>query len=350
MKVTPDCVPCLMKRILFQARLLKNGCEFEAVKAALDAYSKSYVKGRNSAEVATEVHRAAYDVMKADPYLKMKIDADRIAGEFLDQVKEYIDSSEDRLAAAIRVAVIGNIMDFGVSIDGPEEFRSMFKDLLDQGIGSDDTEKLRALLEDAKSILYFFDNCGESQFDRFLIQEIQSMGVRVVGVVRGERILNDVTMEDAERIVKILTDRQPVSTKKREHVLLVGHGTETPATAIYSQLDYMFKANGHTNYHVGTIEGYPTFDTALRQIQQAKGRTVVLQPLMFVAGDHARNDISEDWKGQLENAGLKVELRIEGLGEIPEIQDIFIEHIRKMMQYRTRNISEKKKIYSKQKD
>ncbi|MBQ7701180.1 MAG: DUF89 family protein [Candidatus Methanomethylophilaceae archaeon] len=200
MKVTPDCVPCLMRRILFQARLLKNGCEFEAVKAALDAYSKSYVKGRNSAEVATEVHRAAYDVMKADPYLKMKIDADRIAGEFLDQVKEYIDSSEDRLAAAIRVAVIGNIMDFGVSIDGPEEFRSMFKDLLDQGIGSDDTEKLRALLEDAKSILYFFDNCGESQFDRFLIQEIQSMGVRVVGVVRGERILNDVTMEDAERI------------------------------------------------------------------------------------------------------------------------------------------------------
>ena len=133
-------------------------------------------------------------------------------------------------------------------------------------------------------------------------------------------------------------------------MLLVGHGTETPATAIYSQLDYMFKANGHTNYHVGTIEGYPTFDTALRQIQQAKGRTVVLQPLMFVAGDHARNDISEDWKGQLENAGLKVELRIEGLGEIPEIQDIFIEHIRKMMQYRTRNISEKKKIYSKQKD
>lgn len=158
------------------------------------------------------------------------------------------------------------------------------------------------------------------------------------------------SVEDAERIVKILTDRQPVSTKKREHVLLVGHGTETPATAIYSQLDYMFKANGHTNYHVGTIEGYPTFDTALRQIHQAKGRTVVLQPLMFVAGDHARNDISEDWKGQLENAGLKVELRIEGLGEIPEIQDIFIEHIQKMMQYRTRNISEKKKIYSKQKD
>lgn len=158
------------------------------------------------------------------------------------------------------------------------------------------------------------------------------------------------SVEDAERVVKILVDRQPVNTKKREHVLLVGHGTETPATAIYSEIDYMLKANGYTNYHVGTIEGYPTFDTALQQIKLQKGHTVTLMPLMFVAGDHARNDISEDWKGQLEDAGLKVELHIEGLGEIPEIQDIFLEHIQKMMQYRKRDISEKKKIYSKQKD
>ena len=200
MKVTPDCVPCLMRRVLFQARLLDNGCEFEAVGAALDAYSKGYREGRNSAEIATEVHRAAYDVMKDDPYRQMKIDADRIAGEFLDQVEDYIETSDDRLSAAVRAAVIGNIMDFGVSIDGPEEFRSMFQNLLDQGIGSDDTERLRELLSNARSVLYFFDNCGESQFDRFLIREIQRMGVRVVGVVRGANILNDVTMEDAERI------------------------------------------------------------------------------------------------------------------------------------------------------
>ncbi len=200
MKLTPDCVPCLMKRVLFQARLLENGCESEAVGAALRAYAKEYAVGRNSAEVATEVHRSAYEVMGTDPYIKIKLDADRIAEEYLDQVMGYVDSAEDRFFAAVRVAVIGNIMDFGVSLSSPEEFRAIFKKLLDQGIGSDDTARMKELLTDSKSVLYFFDNCGESQFDKLLIREIQRMGVRVVGVVRGERILNDVTMEDAERI------------------------------------------------------------------------------------------------------------------------------------------------------
>ena len=141
MKVTPDCVPCLMKRVLFQARLLDNGCETEAVAAALSTYAREYSPDKNSAAVATEVHRSAYAVMKADPYYRMKLDADRIAGEFLDQVTEYVENSEDRFAAAIRVAVIGNIMDFGVGlgIERPEQFRDRFQSLLDQGIGADDT-------------------------------------------------------------------------------------------------------------------------------------------------------------------------------------------------------------------
>ena len=202
MRVTPDCVPCLMKRVLFQARLLDNGCESDAVAAALSTYAREYDPDKNSAAIATEVHRSAYAVMKADPYRQMKIDADRIAGEFLDQVTDYVENSDDRFAAAIRVAVIGNIMDFGVglAIERPEQFRDRFQSLLDQGIGADDTEKLKSKLKGSKSVLYFFDNCGESQFDKFLIKEIQRMGVRVAGVVRGEAILNDVTKEDAERI------------------------------------------------------------------------------------------------------------------------------------------------------
>ena len=202
MEITPDCVPCLMRRVLFQARLLDNGCETEAVGAALRAYAKEYAPGRNSAEVATEVHRAAYGVMRADPYYQMKLDSDRIAGGYLDKVTEFVESSDDPFRAAVMVAVIGNIMDFGTphAISGPEEFDSRFAGMLEQGIGSDDTDRFRELLSESKSILYFFDNCGESQFDKLLIRQIRRMGVRVVGVVRGERILNDVTLEDAKRI------------------------------------------------------------------------------------------------------------------------------------------------------
>ena len=93
----------------------------------------------------------------------------------------------------------------------------------------------------------------------------------------------------------------------------------------------MFKANGLTNYHVGTIEGYPTFDTVLAQLKQGKAKSVTLVPLMTVAGDHATNDISVEWKENFEKAKLNVSLSIEGLGQIPEIQNLFIEHIQDAM-------------------
>ena len=135
------------------------------------------------------------------------------------------------------------------------------------------------------------------------------------------------SVEDAEKVCDILVNRHPADSKKREHVLFIGHGTEGPATALYSQLDYMLRANGHSNYHVATIEGYPTQATALNQIKSMKGRKVTLVPLLFVAGDHANNDISVEWKETLEKEGLSVDVKLEGLGEVPEIQDLYIKKI-----------------------
>lgn len=145
----------------------------------------------------------------------------------------------------------------------------------------------------------------------------------------GNPLLNNLT--DSKRIIDILTQRHTANEKKREHVVFVGHGTTSPSTAIYSQIDYMLKANGYTNYHVGTIEGYPTYDTVLKQLKESKAKSVLLIPFMFVAGDHATNDISVDWKNSLEEENIHVLLKIEGLGQIPEIQDIIIEHIRESM-------------------
>ena len=158
------------------------------------------------------------------------------------------------------------------------------------------------------------------------------------------------SVDDALKVVDILVNRHPAAAKKREHVLFVGHGTGTPATALYSEIDYMLRDAGHANYHVGTIEGYPTFETALRQLKAAKAKKVTLVPFMFVAGDHAANDISKEWKEQLEEQGLTVDLHIEGLGEVPEIQDIYIDHVRFLTTHRQRSVMEKKNIYSKQKD
>ena len=73
------------------------------------------------------------------------------------------------------------------------------------------------------------------------------------------------------------------------------------------------------------------YNTVLKQLKESKAKSVLLVPFMFVAGDHATNDISVDWKENIEKENIKVSLDIEGLGQIPEIQDIIIEHIRETM-------------------
>jgi sirohydrochlorin cobaltochelatase len=136
------------------------------------------------------------------------------------------------------------------------------------------------------------------------------------------------SVEDGQRVMETLVNRHPANAGKREHVLFVGHGTEDPATALYSQLDYMLRAAGHANYHVATIEGYPTQDTAIQQIKAMKGKKVTLVPLLFVAGDHANNDIAVEWKETLEKEGFSVDVKLEGLGEVPGIQDLYVEKIK----------------------
>lgn len=159
------------------------------------------------------------------------------------------------------------------------------------------------------------------------------------------------SVDDCEKVADILAERlyEGASDEKRraqEQFVLVGHGTYTPSTALYSQMDYMLKAAGHSHVHVATIEGYPTFDTLLARLKASKTRTVTLQPFMLVAGDHARNDIAGEWKERLEAEGYTVHVRREGLGQMPEIQDIFIDHIRFSLHYRQVGIMEKKAAYA----
>ena len=160
------------------------------------------------------------------------------------------------------------------------------------------------------------------------------------------------SVDDCARVCEILAGRHADATdaKQKAHVVMVGHGTYTPATATYSQIDYLFTAQGQPLFHVATIEGYPTFDTMLARLKAAKARRVTLVPLLFVAGDHASNDIAVDWKEALEKEGLQVDCRLEGLGEIPEIQDIYIEHIRFSLNHAPVDIMQKKQEYAAGKD
>jgi len=173
------------------------------MEAALKTCARVISEEPNSARMATHVHRSSYDALgDNDPYYDLKVRADETAARCGGRIKEFIDASDNRFRAAVKTAILGNIMDFGagLAIDSPEELEGIFESLLEMELEADDTERMKEILRSGCSVVYFFDNCGESVFDIPLIQQIREMGNRVVGVVRGEPILNDITMEDAQRI------------------------------------------------------------------------------------------------------------------------------------------------------
>ena len=203
MRFTADCAPCLMRRVLFQSRLEGGGLEFEAVKAAVDVLSDRMADGTTSVDIATDVHRRAYQAIGSDdPYRDIKVRADTVAEPYVGMLEDAVERSDDPLRSAIVAAVVGNIMDFGggSAISDPDEFMGVFDGMVAQGLGCDDTDVLRELLGKVPGVVYMFDNCGESQLDKVLIRQLRRTGKRVVGVVRGAPILNDVTEEDALRI------------------------------------------------------------------------------------------------------------------------------------------------------
>lgn len=146
---------------------------------------------------------------------------------------------------------------------------------------------------------------------------------------------------DYESVIAAITK----GADKNLAYVLVGHGTYDSTTAQYAMLDYMLKAKGHQNFFVGTIEGYPEYDDMLAQLQRSGLNKAVLVPFMFVAGEHAKNDIDGDWKEELEKAGYTVEVKIQGLGENIDIQDIFIDHLKFKTRHRKLDILVKKAKY-----
>lgn len=115
--------------------------------------------------------------------------------------------------------------------------------------------------------------------------------------------------------------------------VFLGHGTAHVAKVSYSQMQTQLDTLGYDNAWIGTVEGKPE-DTAAQAVidaVKAAGYTkVVLRPLMVVAGDHAHNDMAgedpESWKSLFTAAGLEVDVQIAGLGSVPAVQQLYVDH------------------------
>ena len=116
-----------------------------------------------------------------------------------------------------------------------------------------------------------------------------------------------------------------------EALVFMGHGTPHFANAAYSQMEHMLQTRCDRIY-VATVEGYPALDSVkTRLAARPEIKKLTLAPFMLVAGDHARNDMAggeDSWKAELEADGYEVRCVLQGLGQCPAIQALFVEHCR----------------------
>ena len=117
--------------------------------------------------------------------------------------------------------------------------------------------------------------------------------------------------------------------------VFMGHGTSHAAKVTYSQMQTQMEELGFDNVFIGTVEGEPeetSCEAVIGKVKEAGYTNVVLRPLMVVAGDHANNDMAgedeDSWVSQFEASGAfeKVDTQIAGLGSIPAVQEIYVQH------------------------
>jgi uncharacterized protein with ATP-grasp and redox domains len=202
-RVSPECVPCLLRRAIYEARLVDERKVPAAIRTACGVFARRYRPDRVSARLATEVHRAVYRALGTDdPYREMKRRSNRAMLELFPSAQRLVVSSKDPLRTAILSSIAGNILDFGIRTDisGPEDLKRRFRGIVDQGLAINDLSKLRPLLKNGSNVLFFADNCGEIVLDRLVWRELRKKGVSLTLVVKGEPILTDATMSDVEEL------------------------------------------------------------------------------------------------------------------------------------------------------
>ena len=159
----------------------------------------------------------------------------------------------------------------------------------------------------------------------------------------------DAVNSDKEAVAKALTaeavkdagyDSLDAAKEDGTAFVFMGHGTSHTAKVSYSQMQTQMKDLGYDNVFIGTVEGEPeetSCESVIDAVEKAGYKKVVLRPLMVVAGDHANNDMAGDdddsWLSMFKASRKfdSVDTQITGLGEIRDIQQIYVDHTAEAM-------------------
>ena len=198
MKVSYECGPCFLR----QAReAMDLACDDEMLKLEimndiLNFLADNFSKDTNSNRTGSMMH----NIIKSktcceDPYFKEKIEGNEIALKYLPDVKDILKEN-DSLENYVKIAIIGNILDFGAfTLD--DDIDAIIKDSLNEDLAIKDIGEFEDSLKKHDKVLYLVDNTGEIVFDKLLMAKIKEYGLDITIAVKSEPILNDACMKEA---------------------------------------------------------------------------------------------------------------------------------------------------------
>jgi len=220
MKTFLDCIPCFVRQALDSVRLITDdeNIHEEVLRNVLDLAGKMDLH-QSPAAMGRHIHQHIRQLTGTnDPYRKIKDRFNQLALSLLPDLKSRIQKSSTPLETAVRLAIAGNIIDFGVTSQLDD---SHVLDAIEHSVTAPlngDIDKFSTAVRDANRILYLADNTGEIVFDRLLLEQLPTSKITVV--VKGSPIINDATMIDAK------------TTGITDIVDVIDNGSDAPGTIL----------------------------------------------------------------------------------------------------------------------
>ena len=198
MKISYECGPCFLRQAR-EALDLSTDDEMLKMEIMGDIFnylSENFKKGTNSNSTGSTMHNLIKEKTGCrDPYFKEKIEGNEIALKYLPDVKKILDD-DDSLENHVKIAIIGNILDFGAfTLD--DDIESVIKKSLEKELTIKDIDEFEKSLKCNDKVLYLVDNTGEIVFDKLLLSKIKEYGLEITIAVKSEPILNDACMKEA---------------------------------------------------------------------------------------------------------------------------------------------------------
>ena len=346
-KAAADKVAALIDAIYVQERTEETDAQCEAAKAAWDALTdaqKALVEGEEASPDYFGLDTG--DASKDDPRNQDEIGEKELlvvsfGTSFNDSRVADIKSVEDALQEAnpdwsVRRAFTAQIIINHIQARDGEKIDNM-----DQALERAVANGVKQLVVQPTHLMHgaeYDEMCAaidkvRDQFDSVEIAE------PLLGEVGDDATVINADKEAAAKAVvaAALEESGYESTAAAKDAgvayVLMGHGTAHVAKVTYSQMATQMAKLGYENVFVGTVEGEPeetSCEAVIEAVKNAGYTTVVLRPLMVVAGDHANNDMAgaddDSWKTMFEAAGLTVNCQISGLGRIADVQALYVAH------------------------